>query len=439
MAKIAKKAAEGAAAPIPSSFMEYTRSMGPGLVAVLTWLGAGDIVNAATAGGNYGYALMWAFVLCLAIRYVFVSVIAKYQLCNQHGETLLGGLTRLHPWFAPFILVCTLAVGHGVGAYLVTGASIACAKLSGFDNLRVWSVVICLLAYYVAFRPAYKRIEKVFFVLVGVLSVCFVSLAVWSGPSPRGIVEGIFGFAVPALAGRFDAMTVMLSMIGGIAGGLANLMYPYFIREKGWINASYRRVQQYDLRFGIIVLVVLDLSVWVVGAEILYPKGIRVVDVEGLALLLGEALGRFGTTLFYLGILAALFSNLVGSGSAYSFLGSDAYLHWRRAAVAPAERTKHPLYRFLVSWVILTPLIWPMLGQSDFVGLTLVVNAAQVVVIPVLVIGLWIITAQSRYIGSTYKNSWWENVSVGFLFLLGCVSTYFALSKVVEKIQVLFS
>src|SRR6185437_11594777 len=83
-------------APIPKSFLEYVRSMGPGLVAVLTWLGAGDIVNSAAAGGNYGYALMWAFALCLLIRYLFVSIIAKYQLCNQYGESVLGGLTRLH-------------------------------------------------------------------------------------------------------------------------------------------------------------------------------------------------------------------------------------------------------------------------------------------------------------------------------------------------------
>jgi Mn2+/Fe2+ NRAMP family transporter len=115
----------------------------------------------------------------------------------------------------------------------------------------------------------------------------------------------VFGFAVPEMAGRFDAMTLMLSMIGAVAGGLGNLMYPYFIREKGWTTPAHRRVQQYDLVFGIIVLIVLDLAVWVVGAEILHPKGIRVVDIDGLAMLLGEALGRFGSTLFYVGILAA--------------------------------------------------------------------------------------------------------------------------------------
>jgi hypothetical protein len=44
------------AAPVPHSLIEYLRSFGPGIVIVLTWLGAGDVVDMGTAGANYGYA-----------------------------------------------------------------------------------------------------------------------------------------------------------------------------------------------------------------------------------------------------------------------------------------------------------------------------------------------------------------------------------------------
>ena len=69
---------------VPRTFFQYVRSIGPGIVIALTWLGAGDLVDSAVAGGNYGYALMWAMALGLFVRFVFVSIIAKYQLCNQH-------------------------------------------------------------------------------------------------------------------------------------------------------------------------------------------------------------------------------------------------------------------------------------------------------------------------------------------------------------------
>src|SRR5258708_31390432 len=79
-------------APIPASFGEYLRSLGPGIVVALTWLGAGDIVDASVAGGAYGYALMWALALALVVRWLFVSTIARYQLCNERGEIVLQGL-----------------------------------------------------------------------------------------------------------------------------------------------------------------------------------------------------------------------------------------------------------------------------------------------------------------------------------------------------------
>jgi len=249
-------------------------------------------------------------------------------------------------------------------------------------------------------------------------------------------VRGIFGFAVPPLEGSFDSLTLMLAMLGAVAGGLANLMYPYFIREKGRVTAGYRRVRQYDLLFGIVVLIVPDLAVGVVGAEVLHPRGIRVADIDGLAALLGQALGRLGISLFYVAILSALFSNLIGTASAYAFLGADAYSYWRRGAGTAAGQGKSVgLYRTIVLWIIVSPLIWPMLGESDFVGLTLTVNVAQVLVIPTVVTGLWIITAKAKYIGERYRNRWWENSAIALPLLLGSISTYFAAVKVGEMVS----
>src|SRR5262245_59890661 len=39
---------------VPRSFSDYLKSFGPGIVIVLTWLGAGDIVDMGIAGANYG-------------------------------------------------------------------------------------------------------------------------------------------------------------------------------------------------------------------------------------------------------------------------------------------------------------------------------------------------------------------------------------------------
>lgn len=77
------------------SFGNYAKSMGTGVVVAPTWLGAGDLLESATAGGKYGYALIWSFVLALLIRFLFVSIISKYQLFNPPGESVIADLSRV--------------------------------------------------------------------------------------------------------------------------------------------------------------------------------------------------------------------------------------------------------------------------------------------------------------------------------------------------------
>jgi Mn2+/Fe2+ NRAMP family transporter len=263
------------------SFISYVRSMGPGIVVVLTWLGAGDLVDAAIAGGNYGYALMWSFVLALFIRYLFVSIISKYQLCNPGGESVIAGLCRVHPLYAPFIFICGLLIAHGVGVYLLMGVAEVFVKITGLGEPSLWAVIISLLAFLSIFQPLYRRTEKVILVLAAMLTLSLLGLAAAVRPSPLDLVQGVIGFAVPQTIGRFDALFIAVSMLGAVGGGLANLMYPYFIREKGWNKPHHRRLQKYDLIFGIVVLIILDLSVWTLGAEILHPRGIHVTDLNG--------------------------------------------------------------------------------------------------------------------------------------------------------------
>jgi len=403
--------------------------MGPGIVVVLTWLGAGDLVEAATAGGNYGYALMWSFVLALFFRYLFVSIISKYQLFNPHEETVIAGLCRVHPLYAPFIFVSGLIIAHGVGVYLLMGVAEICVKLSGLSDPRIWAIIMSLLAFLTVYQHLYRRIEMLLLILAALLTLSLLGLAVMAGPSPIDFAKGVVGLEVPQTIGRFDALFVAVSMMGAVGGGLANLMYPYFIREKGWIRAEHRRLQQYDLIFGIAVLIILDLSVWTIGAEILHPKGIQVVDLNSLASLLGESFGLIGTRLFYIGAFAALFSSIVGNGAAYGYLISDSFVLMRAKRNEQVQRSS---YRWIAAWVTLFPLPWVVFGQSDFIGVTLSVNAAQVVIIPILVFGIWMITSRAKYIGQEHRNNWFENVFIGFMMLLGCGAAYFSLDRIIR-------
>jgi Mn2+/Fe2+ NRAMP family transporter len=417
---------------VPGSFTEYLRSFGPGMVVMLTWLGAGDVVDMGVAGSNYGYSLMWVLVVAVVMRFLFVSLIARYQLCNQHGEGVLDGLARLHPWYAPALLAAAIVMGHVYGSYMTVGAGEVCRNLFRAGATWQWALLCNGSALVLVFRPSYDRLEWVFKFFLAVLSVSFIGSAVWVGFDPLGVARGLVRFEMPGQQGHFNPLLVGVAMIGAVGGSLMNLVYPYFLEAKGWRGPQYRRVQQYDFMLAIAVMIVLNLAVWTLGAELLYPDR-HIKTLDDLPNLLSAVLGEGGRWLFYLGIFAAIYTSILGHAAGLAYLGSHAWLRWQ-AGSGPitTDYRRHPLCRWITVWCLVSPMVWTIPGLPDFVTLTLVANSAQVVLLPMLAGGLWWITASSRYIGAAYRNRWWDNAVMALLFAL---ALYGAVSSVRSIIQ----
>jgi Mn2+/Fe2+ NRAMP family transporter len=419
--------------PVPRTFAEYLRSLGPGLIAVLTWLGAGDVIDAGMAGGNYGYSLMWIIVVALAIRFLFVSLIAKYQLCNQRGEGVIEGLYRLNRFYGPGLLATCVLMGHIYGAYMAVGVGETWAKITGVGTTWMWALPWTALALVISFRPTYRALDLVFKVLLALLSISFIGGALWVGPDFGGIVKGTFTLSLPPQKGPFQSMELAVATIGAVGGSIMNLAYPTFIQQKGWRGPAYRRVQMYDFIVAVVVMIVLDLAVWTLGAELVPRTGRHISNLDDLAGLLAEVLGRGGRILFLLGFFAAVYTSVVGHAVGLGSIGAQAYALWK-GQPATADQSRHPVYRILVVWVLLSPLVWTLPGMPDAVSLTILANTFQVVLIPFLAGGLWWITADRRYIGDAYRNRAWENLVMAVVFALAIWGTYGSVRSVASQL-----
>jgi Mn2+/Fe2+ NRAMP family transporter len=417
---------------VPRTLLEYLRSFGPGIVIVLTWLGAGDVVDMAVAGSNYGYSLMWVLVLAVLLRFVFVSLIARYQLCNPHGEGVLDGLARLHPWYAPVLLAASIVMGHVYESYMTVGSGEVCRNLLGFGQTWQWAIAGNAVAMLLVFQPSYQRLETVFKVFLAVLSISFVGSALWVGPSFTGILQGLYRWEMPEHQGKFNPLLVALAMVGAVGGSLMNLAYPYFLEAKGWRGPQYRKVQLYDFLLAMTAMIVLNLAVWVLGAELLYPHD-TIKELDDLPRLLSRVLGQGGRWLFYLGIFAAIYTSVLGHAAGLAYMGTHAWLRWRAGTgPIPSGFRGHPLFRVLVIWCLVSPLVWTIPGMPDFVTLTLVANSAQVVLVPLLAGGVWWITASPRCIGRDYCTRWWENAVMAVLFVLALYGAFNSVRSIAQ-------
>ncbi|WP_367393806.1 Nramp family divalent metal transporter [Pseudomonas sp. X4] len=408
---------EGKTAVTPQNRLsKLIKLLGPGVIAVLSWLGAGDLITSSVAGANYGYAMMWVLAVSLLLRYLIVNIIARFQLCNNQGMTILQGYAQLHPVFAWFMLAYALLMGHLMNAYMIKGAGEALAMLLRIDYQLLCSMAVVLAVWMLVGRNIYAMIEGVMKVLLAVMTLAFLALAVMSGPDVAGIVKGTIGFSIPADEGVHGALLVAVSVIGAVAGSVANFVHPYVMREKGWVGPQHKRIQRNDLLFAVFVGIVINLAIWIVGAEILRPNGIEVKTLGDLGKALELFFGPIGWYIFFVGVFATLFASISGKTTAFPMLITDAFQH-----VKPERRERYgkefhndPMHKWFMLFILVTPLVWSIPGMPDFVTLTIGVSALNIIGLPVISLGLLIMSNQKSLLGKAYRNNWFENIALAF-------------------------
>ncbi|MNM79764.1 Divalent metal cation transporter MntH [compost metagenome] len=404
------------AVPPQSRLSRLIKLLGPGIIAVLSWLGAGDLITSSVAGANYGYAMMWVLAVSLLLRYLIVNIIARFQLCNNQGMTILQGYAQLHPVFAWFMLGYALLMGHLMNAYMIKGAGEALAMLLRTDYPLLCSMAVVLAVWMLVGRNIYAMIEGVMKILLAVMTLAFLALALMSGPDVAGIVKGTIGFSIPADEGVHGALLVAVSVIGAVAGSVANFVHPYVMRQKGWVGPQHKRIQRNDLLFAVFVGIVINLAIWIVGAEILRPNGIEVKTLGDLGKALEIFFGPIGWYIFFIGVFATLFASISGKTTAFPMLITDAFQHVRpgRRERYGKEFHKDPMHKWFMLFILVTPLIWSIPGMPDFVTLTIGVSALNIIGLPVISLGLLIMSNQKSLLSKEYRNNLFENIALAF-------------------------
>ncbi|GAA1856935.1 Nramp family divalent metal transporter [Brevibacterium marinum] len=387
------------------------RDFGPGIIAVLAMMGAGDLVTASVSGSNYGYSLMWLLVASLLIRFVIVNIMGRYQVLNLKGQSIVEGyndVSRFYPWA---IGIAALISGHLLNGYMIRGAGEAVAKIVTIGDPFLWSCILVLASVFVIGRNVYNTIEKGMKVLLAMMTVAFLGLAIYSVPDIGGLIRGTIGFGIPDNTGAFGVFAVALSLIGAVAGSMANFLYPYYVRDKGWKGAAFKKLQRNDILFGISAAIVISLSIWVVGAEILRPNGIQVSSLDDISQALTIHLGSVGGVIFYLGAFGILYSSVVGFANGFPKVIIDC-LH----IVRPQRREQYgskfendPLFKWFSLFILISPVLWSVPGMPGFVTMAVFVTGLQAIIVPLVAIGLLILANKSSNFGK-HRANLFENI-----------------------------
>jgi Mn2+/Fe2+ NRAMP family transporter len=424
---------DGATDPPAENFLAYVKAFGPGIVVALSWVGTGDLIDNSVAGGNYGYALLWVLPLSLVFRFVFVNALGKYPMFNvQRDPSIVRGIARVHPAFGWLMLVSFVLYTHILLAFTLSGVGVALEGLFGGLPTFWWSVIGGLSVFAVTLKGAYRLIERIFKVILAVMVLTFVLGIVLVGINWGELVQG-FAFELPAQQGVFDSGLVASSLVLATLGSMANLFYPEFLREKGWTTPGHRKVQQYDLLFGTVVVLFLGVAVWAIGAEVLFGKQ-GVSEASDIADALGVAVGPIGPYIFYLGLLGAAWTTVAGSLFALGKMVVES-LHVVRPQRAeryagPAAATKDPVYRWMIVWGLLA-VAWSLPNAPGFVALVVVSHVLTSPFLLLIVIALIVMLNRADIMGA-HTNSWKANVGLGLVAVFVAAAAVQGIGKALE-------
>jgi len=433
MADQVTEADRTAEARVPSTFMEYVRALGPGILVAMAWLSAGDLVSASVSGSTYGYALMWALVISLFARYFFVSAIGKYVLCNsQDDPSILAGFGRLWRGLPAVVGVIAFILGFTYQTYAIKGAATALYHLLGEVGNQGWTIFIFavllvgLIIFMLLTGQQYKRLEILGQISVAILILTFFVAVAIHGFYPIALLSGL-SFRLPADTGGFGAVLIVAAIIGAVGGSAANLLYPYFMQDKGWDRPAYRKLQIIDLLAGIIAMIFINLAVWIVAAEVLAGGGgIAIEQPEDLATMMGRGVGLIGPLLLWIGLFFITFDTFPVFAFGFTKVLLDGLQRTFPRQVQTYENPEnHPAFNWLqIGALLILPLIFSLPMAPSFIALTIAGNALGAITGPVIIVGVIILTTSKKFMLPEYVNKWWETVALLIIGGIGLWATY---------------
>ncbi|WP_313816623.1 Nramp family divalent metal transporter [Citricoccus sp.] len=393
-------------------------SMGPGIVAAATGVGAADLVATLTAGSRYGYALMWAVVLGVIFKIVLVEGVGRYYLST--GKTIFQGWRTLGVWTSWYFGIYIIIWGFVYGATAMSSVALPLAALFPGVNSMIFAIASGLLGMGLVWLNRYGLIEKLMTVLIGIMFVAVLASAIMVGPNIGDMVAGL----VPRIPEEDGSMFYVLGLAGGVGGTITLAAYGYWLREKGWNAPKWMKVMRFDNAVAYLLTGVFVIATMVMGVQLLYTSGLEISASDEGLLDVGNVLAdRFGepfAVLFLIGFFAASFSSLLGVWHGVSLMFADFWTNFRKPADsldqddAPSLRSKPA--RFYLIWLTILPMSLLFLDRPIF--LILLYGTLGALFMPFLAVTLLILNNQKRLVPSQFRNNWVHNGLLGITALV---------------------
>ena len=406
---------------MPNLLSRLNKRLSVGILVAATGVGAGDIVLAAIAGGEYGMLLLWAIVLGAILKYVLNLGLAKWDVAT--GTTFLQGWVQRLPKvvsiyfgvylvFWAFLVAGTLITFNGLVANTVFPLPVSDAS-----GVAIWGGLQSVLVAGLIYKGGFRLVENLMKVFIGLMFVVMVVSALVVCPSWSEMMRSSL---LPRMGTDLASLQFVAGLVGGVGGTLTILCYSYWLREKhsGAEQASLSEVRL-DLGVAYVLTAVFGMSVMIIAAGVApgEMKGYKMVIA--IANELESILGAFGRWAFLLGFWAAVFTSMVGVWNGVPYLFAD-FIRQYRLRISGQESpdfalTQSPAYWWFLVYLAVPPILIAAFGKPIWIALAYAVSGAFFM--PFLAALVLYMNNKADWVGKL-KNGWGTNALLVVCLLL---------------------
>ena len=379
---------------------------GPGALVTAAFIGPGTIATCSVAGASFGFALLWGLLFSIIATVVLQEMAARLGVITQQGlgEALRRHFNKALPRALTAILVISaIAIGNAAfEAGNILGATLGLESLGLQSDARPWVLAIGLVTFLVLFSGSYKVIERVLVILVILMSLTFLTTAIFVQPDLRAVLRGMFVPAIPDGA--------LLAVVGLI--GTTVVPYNLFLYASAVQKRFSRPEQLPEARRDISVSVILggfiSMAIVVSAAMAFYGQDASPTTGSDLARQLEPLLGKWSGYFIGLGLFSAGISSAITAPLAAAWATSGV-LGWK---------TDMRSWRFRAVWIciLLAGVGFAVLGFRP-IEVIVFAQAANGILLPVIAIYLLRVMNSARVMG-TQKNGWLSNLLGGLVILV---------------------
>ena len=297
------------------------KKLGPGVLVAAAFIGPGTVTACTLAGVNFGFSLLWAMLLSIIATYILQEMSARLGIVTQKGLADVIKQELHNPWLRNGVIVLIFsAIIIGNASYEagnIGGATLGMEALFGMEYSNLYPYVLGGLAFILLYLGSYKALEKVFIVLVLIMSLSFVMTAILTTPD---IWELIKGLLVPTIPEK--GILTIIALVGTTVVPYNLFLHAALVSEK-WKSKDDLKLAKRDTLLSIILGGLVSVSIIISAAAINSTEVNNVMDMaKALEPLYGSAALYFlGIGMFAAGITSAITAPLAAAYVANSCFG----------------------------------------------------------------------------------------------------------------------